>query len=288
MTERPELVSRATRRAFREVATGTVLREIDEMWKDEGFSPGPPPEGVGGERRNLYQSYLDAVDWTDPGHVRRALKVFAHTAEGYAPDYLKRAYKCLALDGYEVTEDGRIVGGPPELETNRSATVALPEHALANLTDPSAIREGLDRIERAVVDDPPLAIGGAKELIESTAKVVLHERGRSLDEKADLPQLVKEAQEALLLHPSQKTVGPDGSEAVKRILGGAISMAIGVAELRNRGYGTGHGPARARVGLGPRHAQLAVGAALTWCQLMLDTLADPAAPWRRANTEPSE
>ncbi|MGH3960669.1 abortive infection family protein [Mycobacterium sp.] len=47
------------------------------------------------------------------------------------------------------------------------------------------------------------------------------------------------------------------------------------------GLGTGHGPATARVGLGTRHAHLAVNAALTWCQLMLDTLADPEAPWRK-------
>jgi abortive infection Abi-like protein len=58
-------------------------------------------------------------------------------------------------------------------------------------------------------------------------------------------------------------------------------MALGIAELRNRGYGTGHGPARAPVGLRPRHAQLAGRAALTWCQLMLDTLADAEAPWQK-------
>jgi hypothetical protein len=35
-----------------------------------------------------------------------------------------------------------------------------------------------------------------------------------------------------------------------------------------------------RVGLRHRHAQLAVNAAVTWCSVMLDTLADPEAPWR--------
>jgi hypothetical protein len=60
------------------------------------------------------------------------------------------------------------------------------------------------------------------------------------------------------------------------------TIAAGLAELRNRGYGTGHGAAGARVGLRPRHAHLAVNAAFTWCQLMLDTLADPEAPWRDA------
>ena len=61
-----ELASRSTRRAFREVAAGTVLRGIEGMWEDEGFEHGPIPE-LGGERRSLYQAYLDAVDWSDPG-----------------------------------------------------------------------------------------------------------------------------------------------------------------------------------------------------------------------------
>ncbi|MET8361329.1 abortive infection family protein [Micromonospora sp. NPDC005171] len=78
--------------------------------------------------------------------------------------------------------------------------------------------------------------------------------------------------------------GPDGSDAIKRLLGSVSGIAIGLAELRNRGYGTGHGPATAPVGLGPRHARLAVNAAFTWCQLMLDTLADPKAPWRKGQT----
>jgi Abortive infection C-terminus len=83
------------------------------------------------------------------------------------------------------------------------------------------------------------------------------------------------------LHPSAAVPGPDGSDAVKKILGSVSGIAIGLAGLRNRGYGTGHGPAQAPSGLGARHAHLAVNAAFTWCQLMLDTLADPKAPWRK-------
>ncbi|MEV4442558.1 abortive infection family protein [Streptomyces sp. NPDC049577] len=80
---------------------------------------------------------------------------------------------------------------------------------------------------------------------------------------------------------SSVTPGPDGTDAVKKILGGVASIAVGVAELRNRGYGTGHGQATAPTNLGIRHAQLAANAAITWCQLMLDTLGDPDSPWRR-------
>jgi hypothetical protein len=54
---------------------------------------------------------------------------------------------------------------------------------------------------------------------------------------------------------------------------------VGLGELRNL-YGTGHGPKGKRVGLQPLHAQLAVNAAVTWCSVMLDTLADDEAPWR--------
>ena len=272
---RPELVSRATRRAFRELATGTVLREIDGMWQDEGFGPAEPSQSTGGERRSLYQGYLDVVDWTDPGHVARAVRVFEQTAKGIDGQYSQSAYDLIERDGFKVMETGRIVGAP---------AVVLREGALAKLSDPGAIREHLARISRAIEsDDPAQAIGSAKELIESTAKVVLREVGKTVDDAWDLPKLALEAQLALHVHPTTASPGPDGSDAVKRILGGVTTVAAGVAELRNRGYGTGHGPSGPRVGLSARHAHLAVGAARLWCEFMLDTLGDPQAPWHKAS-----
>jgi hypothetical protein len=124
-------------------------------------------------------------------------------------------------------------------------------------------------------------IGSAKELIESTAKVALVERSLPVNDKDDVPALVRQAQLALNLHPSTTTPGPDGSNPVKKILGATANITDGLAELRNSGYGTGHGPAANRAGLRLRHAHLAVNAALTWCHLVLDTLSDPEAPWRR-------
>jgi hypothetical protein len=163
----------------------------------------------------------------------------------------------------------------------------LHEDLIANLRDPAAIREQLARIQRAVMsDDPPLVIGSAKELIESTAKAVLIERGLTVNEKENLPPLVSQAQQALGIHPSAVASGPDGSDAVKKILGAVTTVTTGVAELRNRGYGTGHGAAGARVGLRARHAHLVVNAAVTWCYFMLDTLADPDAPWKQPGGSP--
>jgi len=274
----PELVTRRARRAFREIAPAIVCREIDSIWQDEGFAPGPSNEETG-ERRNLYQRYLDSVDWTDAGHVMRALRAFEETARQVEPQYAKDAFDRLRADGYRVDDRGRVTG---------VRVTTLRAGALADLKDPSAIRDNLDRIQRAVADgDDAQAIGSAKELVESTAKVVLRELGYEPDPKDDLPALVTRAQTLLGVHPAGHTTGPDGSDAVRRILGGAITVATGLAELRNRGYGTGHGPAGPRTGLGPRHARLAVGAARLWCDFVLDTLADPAAPWRKTATTPS-
>lgn len=58
-------------------------------------------------------------------------------------------------------------------------------------------------------------------------------------------------------------------------------LAVGLAGLRHE-YGPDHGRSTAPgAGLGPRHAHLAVGSAHTLCRLLLETLADPKAPWRR-------
>ncbi len=278
-----ELISRRTRTAFRELGSRLVLGAIDDIWQDEGFAPHPDARELSGDRRTKYQSYLDSVDWTDLGHVARAIRAFERTAERTEKTLIVRfdALNAIKRDGYEVLDE--------HLDVHLTPRVAAVwrDGALAALTDAGAIREGLDRITRAIEDgDPAQAIGSAKELIESTAKLVLRERGLPINDKDDLPALVYQAQIARRVHPSNAPDGPDGSDAVKKILGGAITITAGLAELRNRGYGTGHGPAGPRVGLNSRHAHLALSAARMWCEFILDTLADPRAPWRRSDETP--
>lgn len=70
---------------------------------------------------------------------------------------------------------------------------------------------------------------------------------------------------------------------MRKILGAALTITNGIAELRND-YGTGHGRDGVAAGLGPRHATLAINGARLWCQFMLDTLNDSAAPWRADQT----
>jgi hypothetical protein len=131
------------------------------------------------------------------------------------------------------------------------------------------------------VSSPAKSIAEPAYYFGDTPLAWLDQRGVAYDKNEDIIALIHRSQEAIGLSPAKvPTTGPDRGGSIKRILGGASSVAIGVAELRNQ-YGTGHGSGRVRAGLGARHAHLAVNAAFMWCQLMLDTLADPDAPWRK-------
>lgn len=51
-----ELISRATRRHFREYAPGIVFREIDGIWSDEGFTVSAAVDDtITGVRRARYE-----------------------------------------------------------------------------------------------------------------------------------------------------------------------------------------------------------------------------------------
>ncbi|WP_161499498.1 abortive infection family protein [Tsukamurella tyrosinosolvens] len=90
---------------------------------------------------------------------------------------------------------------------------------------------------------------------------------------------MKQTLKALHLHPEAIAPTVPSSDAIKKILGSLSTLAVGVAELRNA-IGTGHGREVSH-NLSARHAYLAVGASTTFARLILETLEDPAAPWRR-------
>jgi abortive infection Abi-like protein len=279
----PDLISPVTRRAFRDLANALPYQRVADLWEDERFFPDSPILDMSaGVRRRVYESYARTVNWANADEVARALRVFEgilglyQRHHHYEPTDLDQVREALAEDGLRLNDRAKIHWEhPPHLAPS-----------LAQLSDPSGILAELERVRRSLPADPAAAIGSAKQLIEATAKVVLHERGLPVNDKADVPALIRDAQQALGLHPSSIVRGPDDAEAVKKILGGVSAIAIGVAELRNRGFGTGHGQLRTPAGLGVRHAHLAVNASITWCQIMLDTLVDPTAPWRTPSAPP--
>lgn len=179
----------------------------------------------------------------------------------------------LRNDGFEIAEKSRISGKPVYVGRHAGAP-ATPGIAVAKQTfvgtDLSYVAQQITRMEGAVRNDPGLAIGTAKELIETCCKTILHERGVDFGKHDDLPQLVKQTVRELRLAPQDIPDEAKAVETIRRLLSNLGSVATGITELRNK-YGTGHGREAAHKGLSPRHAKLAIGAASTLAVFLVET-----------------
>ncbi|MDO3110466.1 abortive infection family protein [Mycobacteroides abscessus] len=252
-------------------------RTIIDVFTDADIPPAPegtaPAES--GVRRTTARRYLHSVDLTTPRGCARLIPVFEQVLDKLTgwdgrPDQTKRRLIILlGRDGYERLDDGTI----------RPTVAPVLADLETEVLDEDVIREHLDRLQRGMADDPAIAIGSSKELIESVCKLALGHLGEEFDDRADVPALVKQTLKALHLHPDLIAPTAPASDATKKILGSLSTLAVGVAELRNQ-IGTGHGRGVAHT-LSARHAHLAVGASTTFTRLILETLEDPAAPWRK-------
>ena len=137
-------------------------------------------------------------------------------------------------------------------------------------TDPGYIAQQITRMETAVLNDPSLAIGTAKELVETCCKTILEARNVSFSKAADLPELIKATVKILALAPENIPDSNKAADTIRRLLNNLATITQGIAELRNQ-YGTGHGKVARSKGLGPRHAKLAVGAASTLAVFLAET-----------------
>ena len=132
------------------------------------------------------------------------------------------------------------------------------------------MQKEIERLENAVERDPALAIGTAKDLVETCCKSILSKRGVEVSRKADLPELTKLLAKELKLVPEGISDEAKGSETIRLILRNLAALTQYLAELRGL-YGSGHGRDGKHRGLEPRHARLAVGAAVAFIDFVTDT-----------------
>lgn len=117
----------------------------------------------------------------------------------------------------------------------------------------------IKRMESGLSSDPELAIGTAKEFIETICRTILADRKTEVP-FVSLPRLVQLAVRSLPIVPAEAANRLGNAERVERVLVALASIGQGLAELRNP-FGTGHGKAADHVGLDLRHAALAVRSA---------------------------
>ena len=174
-----DIISKKTRIEFREYFVGMTLREISQEFDaadvpcDSDFTP---PES--GQRRSLVEQYYHAIDFGSWRDVRKVLRVYESVLltleeriktppwgqkDESAERCLSTLKRCLERDGF-VYADGRFtaVGHNPAIDELAETAHALDAHGL---------REQIDRIRNSIDDDPSLAIGTAKELLETRVRL---------------------------------------------------------------------------------------------------------------------
>lgn len=280
------IISKKTLYEFEEYLIGnSVVRAIQILFDsadilcDEDYQP-----NVSGQRRTLIEQYYHTINLSDWADVRKLLRAFEEIlssleirikkaesdgASSYTLEHDRKSLDRLKLrlkhDSF-VYQDGKIVtiGQVPSLTHLESIAVSADF--------PYLLRQ-LDRIENSIDSDPWLAIGTAKELIETVCKSILTDLGKPFDKDWELMELCKETRRELKLTPDDIPNSNRAADTVKRLLSNLATIVQGLAELRNP-YGTGHGHEGRARGLKPRHARLAAGAASTLALFLLETHRD--------------
>ncbi len=189
-----------------------------------------------------------------------------------AKEYLKKINYLLRFDGYELLPSKSISGRAIyEWREIRGDSALLKNIESLKINFNSAyIDDQIDIMVNMADQHPNLAIGKAKELLESCAKTILNELEIEFDSKMDLNSLVKKTYKSLKIDSSSIDKDNKYHQTSVKILGSLSAITQFMAELRNE-YGDGHGKDREFRNLPPHYAHLAIGTATTVVRFMWDT-----------------
>lgn len=179
----------------------------------------------------------------------------------------------LKEDGFEIVEKSKISNRPifvGRIKITGKESLTKKGSEIREMLSAEYVSQQINLMESSIENSPHVAIGLAKELIETSCKSIFDERSEVYDKSWDLIKLMKETTKLLKLTPEDIPNEAKASGSIKQILGSLCSVVQGIGEIRNE-YGSGHGKDGNFKGLQPRHAKLAVGAASTLAIYLLET-----------------
>lgn len=205
---------------------------------------------------------LRSLYWGDPDYGGNILQVLPRIL-GDNLENLKLVEEFVGLEDwlreYDFQLHAELYGGIP---------VPLEEIERASeIHNVLELNQHISRIRRSIPDDPALAVGSAKDLLETVMKTILAKHGFDASGE-DIPQLLKRVQKVLGLDSKAVSGGTPGSKSLRRTLSNLGQIVGGVAEVRNL-VGTGHGRSRGPQ-IGVIHARLVVNAAATIATYFLE------------------
>lgn len=167
----------------------------------------------------------------------------------------------LSNNGFEIAQTDLLSGKPIFSGGERSlghGTLGAKKIEIKKYLDTAYVNGKVTLMNEAVNKDTDLAIGTAKELIETACKSILKQKRVAHDPDWTLPKLFKETISRLNFKPKNAADPIKAETSIKRMLQGMSSVIQGVAEVRNE-YGTGHGKDAGFKGLETQYAKFIVG-----------------------------
>jgi len=229
---------------------------------------------------DIYQHMVNNTDWdynwiyTDPRinllhcdddtylkFLAITLHPIVRTNQEDVPKLLEIYNRHLDADCFEIAQTDEISGKPIYSGRQKvigQAHLAAKKAEIKRYLNTAYVNGKINTMNDAIHKDTDLAIGTAKELLETICKSILKQKGVSIDTDWTLPQLLKTTTSKLDFTPKEAAAPDKAEKGIKQILGGITSIVHGVAELRN-GYGTGHGKDADFRGLEIKYAKLCVG-----------------------------
>ncbi|MBX3648553.1 MAG: abortive infection family protein [Rhodocyclaceae bacterium] len=221
---------------------------------------------VGGQRRSSVECYYANIDFTSAVDVKKLLAVYEEVIENLRQSAernpgsqvdatINALLRRMERDGFRY-ENGRFVAGP------NAAIVHAP--SLVLLTEES-IQEHVEKARQKIVHgDSAGAIANAYTLVEEFLKQLLRKTGSPFNEnEGDIRSLYKAVSGPLHLDPKGETL----ENYLKAILEGLQRQIGGLFEVANKAsdrHARRYNPA-------PHHARLAVNAAFTLCEFLLES-----------------
>ena len=185
---------------------------------------------------------------------------------------LEQVNKLIEPDGFEIYAASKMSGRNcyawRKIVEDFCVTSSFNEE-IKNILSSDYVNSQIQLMNDSIENNPHVAIGKAKELLETISKKILTDENIEYASDEKLTSLDKKVRKLLNLSVDENSSQIPG---VKQILGGLAGISSGMSELRNS-YGDGHGRVVNFKTLPSRYAKLAVGVASTYVLFLLETYA---------------
>lgn len=207
---------------------------------------------------------LRSLSWNDPDYTQNIIGVLEDIRE---PSKLEEIAKIINLEEWLVLHREDLY---KKLYVEDEPEYVIEENPLDN--NKFDLAKQLKRIYSSLDDDPELALGTTKEMLETVMKTILDGKVENLN-KMDIPELIKEVRKELTLIPDVSEESKKAKKTLERTLSNLGQIIVGIGELRNT-FGTGHGKVINESNLKGYHTRFAVNSGITLAKFLMEVYED--------------